>query len=161
MGRYSRHLFPFAGSTGPDSGVTDFIGDYSSGLNAYIQPPQGEVWLIYTLIVTMVDDGTMRNDYYGGIAGGLTNGIRLRKYEGSALLVDITNGKPIKTNMDWAQYTYETRIDQLGSGDNYLHARWGSTIPIRLRDTDRLQIEMSDDFTGLISQTFNFQGITE
>jgi len=145
-------------------------GNYTGGglgtKNFVCQPPPGEIWQVSRLITYIEDGSAFRTEFYGGISGGLTNGILIRKSDDGGIIIDLTDSLGVKTNGQWARLNFDVNIFNFGAGNEALAARWtfsraGANIRLIGDDNERLEANVSDDLTGLINHNFSFQGFKE
>lgn len=157
---FSKHL----SQDGADS-TYSANGDYS-GAAVYweLRPDSGEIMAVSRIIVYIEDSGTINLTTYGGIAGGVTNGLDIDVVRGSGAgatkLYDVTDIN-VKTNGDWKQISFDTDVD--GGGNGTVGVRWTFSkglVPILLygNENDALRITLNDSFTGLADQQFVCQG---
>lgn len=136
--------------------------DGSSVAKEFIFSPSGRVAIVYRVILYIEDNANFRVQDYGGISGGLTNGILLGVYDSDdVILLDLTDGLPIKTNGSWSRLCYDVNHLNYGSGNEVLTGRWTfekSGRGLLLRDGDQLKVTIQDDLTGLVHHTFMVQG---
>ncbi len=153
----ARYIDVFA-SNGSTFNATE---DYSTNMTFKIQPPKNESWIISRLLVTIEDFGTFDAAEYGnGIM--LTNGIRVATNQ-SGRETNITNGANVMSNAHWARFSYDTTPIDFGTGNNFLAVRWtfsksGTWIKLDGSTNDSINVILRDDFSGLVTHTFNFQG---
>lgn len=127
-----------------------------------IAPPAGECWYVARVLVYIRDTGAFDADKYGNNIT-LTNGIALKTYRNGVEQNNLTNSQTVKANSHWGKYCYDTFLSTYGVGDQSLSARWTFTkagVYIRLDgdENDSIEVELNDDFSGLVEHTFNFQG---
>lgn len=156
-------LYRFLDTKGDGTGDMSAVGDYSSGQYLAIQPPKYEEYRLERLLVQIVDATVNRSDRYGGLAGALTNGIAIRTRTQAGDTVSLTNGVNIKSNGDWARYCYDVSFSEFASGENFVDVRWtfakaGQPIILNGLASERLEVVLQDDLTGLVSHTFMVQG---
>lgn len=84
-----------------DGGVASAAKNFTTEIIYEAGPPANEVWYPSNLIVCLSDTGFVRGAY-GGIAGGLTTGIRLLIVDDGGVVEDLTTPTPIKTNENLA-----------------------------------------------------------
>lgn len=161
-----RNKFRFLDTNGDGTGTKDAIGDYSSAEEIFFyQPPINSLIQISRLVIFMEDATGMRWDRYGSLAGGLTNGIVVRISDDHGVLLDFTDGLPIKTNGHWRRSAFDGTISARGGGNDVFASRWSffkSGEPVTLRCNhlhQRIEVVLNDNFTGLVSQTFQAQCI--
>ena len=150
---------------GNGTGTTDAIGDYSgTGLGEtifYVQPPPGQIFIIDRLLTHVEDVGTFVPNLYGRDIV-LTAGIRVN-YIKNSITTEITNAHFIHSNSEWAMFCYDQNIDEKGgAGTNFMHVRWSfnksEEIVLNGNTSDKFQVILNDDFTGLVQQHFVVEG---
>lgn len=168
-GRFSltAHLNRYLDSVGDGSGTKNAIGDYSVlPLILQIAPPSGKIYRIRSMIFTLEDDAAMEVQNYGGLLAPLTNGLLIRVQDATSTLLNLTDGLTIKSNGMFAlQGAVPERLN-FGAGNNLLVARrnfmdCGMMINLNGTESQKLQVVLSDDFTGLISHYVTVQGFSE
>lgn len=163
------NLFQFGDEVGDESGNINANGDYSSAPRDFaIAPGPDQIFAVARLIVTIRDSGSFDSGFYGNNIV-LTNGIQVEVRQGipngsSVLETSLTGPVTVKTNTDWASYCYDVAVSNFGQGDEVMAVRWtftrgGGYIVLRGSDQDFLTIRLNDNFTGLVYQAFNFQGL--
>jgi hypothetical protein len=130
-----------------------------------LEPAAGETLFVTRLLMSLRDSAINADDY-GAIAGGLTNGITVKVYQGSTEVADLTDGVAIKTSGDWARICYDSSIYSWGAGDVFQGARWtfekhGSPIRLDGSQSEKLVVVCNDDLDGLVNQYFVAQGYTK
>lgn len=128
-----------------------------------IQPPDEEVWHISRLIISLEDSGTMANDEYGNLGSALTNGLVIYYINDNGTQYNLTNSQPIKTNADFAKFSYDSRVINWGGNQNTIDTRWsfdkgGTILQLNGSINESLAIKLNDNFIGLQGHTFLFQG---
>ena len=150
----------FLDTNGDGTGTKNAIGNQAA-TNFFISPDQGTYLSIGRLLVQITDIGNMVPANYGNLAE-LTNGIKLVKITNDGTETDLVDGFLIKTNGQWARYCFDAVLSISGGvGENYVNIRWTFSRggkDILLLAGDRLEIQLDDDFTGLIGHTFLTQG---
>lgn len=152
-------------TNGDGTGVKEVLGDYSSSPHEiFVQPAPGIVEFRVTRLLGLIRcSGQLRADRYGN-QPELTNGIRLTIGTGPNLedeLFDAMDGIPVKNNAAWAAMVTSVTEHSFGSGDNFLSVRWevgAGAQPVVLFPGIRMSLKFNDDFSGLVSHTFNIQG---
>ena len=159
------NFFRYADLTGDGTGATDAAVNGAITPQVFkLQPRTGEkALLVHRLIINVIDFGTFDSGSYGN-AISLTNGVDIKVHNASddAVLVDLLDGNPIITNVDWGGVCYDIALSTFGTGNERLGARWTfekSGAPLRITETMYLAVTINDDMTGLIKQTFMFQGM--
>ncbi len=123
---------------------------------------------IKRMLVLIEDDSNMGATTYGGIAGGLLNGVRIvvrDSLDGDALVHELDGGEPVYTNTDWAGLCHDLTPYVFGTGANNQVAtiRWTFSRddgPLYL-DGARghyLSVELDDDLTTLVDHRFIVKG---
>ena len=139
------------------------VGNYATPESFRITCVSGSRKLhIYRMIVYWEDVGGAKSGKYGTDLV-LANGIHVHaKDSEDALLQDLTGNNPVMTNAQWSGLCYDVVIDKYGSGQNgSLASRWtfnNAGAPISLSAGDYLEVELEDDYTGLVEHTFMIQG---
>jgi hypothetical protein len=120
--------------------------------------------VVARLLITIEDNTNFIAEGYGGIAGGLTNGLSLSVWSNGAFDFELTHSShPIKANVDWASYCYDFNYSAFGSGNNYANIRWtleraGSPVKLKADDNDWLQVRVSDTLSTLVDHRIIAQG---
>ena len=93
----------------------------------------------------------------------MTNGIQLFYYDTEEdVTLDITDGLPIKRNVDWNRWCYDGNLSSFGQGDNAYTVRWTFSkygSPVILNQGDRIGVRINDDLTDLIEHTIIAEGV--
>ena len=146
------------------SGNINIIGDGSSTpIDYYVEALEGERLAVARAIIHIVASGAVDSDKYGNLSA-LTNGIQLF-YRRSGVLLDVSNGLPIKTNVGWGRWCFDAApvIFSVGVAGVF-QARWsfakyGNPLGIVLEEGDRLGIRVNDNLSGLAEQTIVLEGV--
>ena len=130
-----------------------------------LEPAVGETYFV-TRIIMNLRDSAINADDYGAIAGGLTNGVTLKAYQGATMVADLTDGVAIKTSGEWARVCYDVNQFAWGAGDVYLGARWtfekhGEEVRLDGSQSEKLVVRVHDDLDGLVNHYFVAQGHTK
>ena len=155
-------------TNGNQTGTYDAIGDYSAGVDFYIQPPSDKVYRITRLLISLGDTTINNADQYGGIAQ-LNNGTQfITKINGTESFIDGDRGSTFISNGYFQMLMYDFNCDfaSLGSGEDFCTGRWtfdksGTVIRLDGNKNDTLIVRLRDDMTGLIHQRFMVQGYEE
>jgi hypothetical protein len=152
-----------ADTVGDGSGTTNFIANHAATI-AKVAPPVGVAYAIERLLFTLEDAGNFTTVLYGALPA-LTTGITLRVVNDSGTLYNLTT-QPIKTNGNWGSTCYDANISAWGGGNAALHVRWtfskgGSPVFLYGDEGGELQVVLDDDFTGLVTHRFHFQGVRQ
>jgi hypothetical protein len=154
----------FATTAGDGTGGIQVTGDYSlSETHFKVQPAQDEIIEVARLII-IIGDASVAAERYGGITGGLTNGIEFSWRDVDGTVTDMLGGQKVKSNLNWARYCYDVENKDFGVGEEYITVRWtfsksGEPIVLHGYQADRLVLSFNDDFTPLERHTFLFQGL--
>ena len=154
------HIFGYLDTNGDKTGVNNAVGNYSSAAEEFfIQPPEGAVWAIERIIVSI--HGACGRAGYGSEAP-LANGIAMKTTDSvGATLLDLTNGVPIKDEMQWGALCYDVAHKDTGEDLTWVFARWTfgkSGLPIVLKEQERLVVKLNDDMRHLTEHRFQAQG---
>ena len=153
------YLSVFAKSgASPDANVNGSI----TAVEFDVEPPSGETWLIYRVVITVGDNNNLIAENYGGVAT-LANGVRVIGMQGSDEVLDLLEGFPVQRNVDWDERCYDSNISSYGAGDNYINWRWtfakaGEPLELRSSHNEKIRVIIQDDLTGLTLHRFCFQG---
>lgn len=155
---------------GDGSGDNSYVGDYSvTPKTLYLTPGpnvgSGSTIQLHRMIISIMDGNGMTATEWGNLGSALTNGLEfkvLRKGVDQGIFAGINP----KSNASWGALCFDVDIKTWGQvpTDDILVARWTfakSGAPIRLHYGDEFQINLNDDFTGLVKQHFLVQGIDE
>lgn len=162
----NKPLFRFLDTVGDGSGVKNAIGDYSSTPTKFlIKSKPGEMFFINRLLVSIEDDKTCDAEVYGSMASALTNGVEIKETANDALVVDITDGLPIKTNGEWGRICSSLEVKDWGPTAAYDYiqvcvtfGKCGQPLFIDGDSKEQLEIILNDDFSGLVAHHFMVQG---
>ena len=158
---FVRHL----DTAGNGTGTKNANGNYSGSVGTeifYIQPASGVVFQIRRLIAVVVD-GTGGNDTeYGNLGAALTAGVTVRVQDGSGTILDLTDGDPVAANRDWYRIA-DVTIAAFALSNDVLQAVWDFSPRLRLEggSSERLEVVLNDDLTGLTEHYFIVHGFTE
>jgi len=82
----------YLSTDGDGTGTIEATGNYSVTKGYFsIQPPANQVYVI-TRMNVIIRDTSITAEKYGGIASGLTNGLRIDKRSGKVVLSDLIGG---------------------------------------------------------------------
>ena len=162
MGNAATHIYRYLSDDGTSTGTKEVLGNYSGAVQRFYYTATGPD-NINRMLVSIVDTNGMLEDEYGNLGVALTNGISVCVWNSdfSSVILDLTDGEPIKTNGNWIQVCYDATLTDLGPGNDYFGARWtfgNSGQIITLDKGQHLGIEVNDDLTGLIQHRFMLQG---
>ena len=142
------------------------VGTLASPVSFRIVPPNGALsllWQLTRMLINMTDASAMDDGKFGGITGGLTNGVVVRIVKGDGSIQELTNWK---VNGDLALDMYDVNyIDTtLGPAGLYgLRGRWTFTkaefiVELDGSAGDYFEILIQDDLTGLDNFEIKSQG---
>jgi hypothetical protein len=158
-------LSRFLDTTGDGTGTKNAVGDYSGAQTIFkLTPAASTIFRIARLIACYTDTTATTPDLYGAMTA-LTNGVEVRIHNGTSTVVDLTDGVPIKSNIQWGRHCVpEART--WGAGHDGMINIWdflstGQFLRLDGDATEELQVLLNDDFTGLDFQYFMAQGYTE
>lgn len=120
--------------------------------------------VIVRLIPYVRDNAALDPADFGGIGGGLTNGVKFYVTdENDVQIVDLLDGLPIKTNAEWSRVMYDVRIDRVGVGDDCLSGRWTfakfmTGNGLHLSNGEKLVCEVQDDLSSLVDFSVTIEG---
>ena len=153
-------------TVGDGSGAHDFIGDYSVvATQAIIKPPDNEIYMLTEFVAQYSDAGKFQQNVYGSLAAALPNGLIIGAYDReNNLIFSLSNGNPIITNDLWAHLGYVGDLLEWGVATTTTltaaldSISFGTEFPLNGNKGEYLKVDLSDNFTGLIDQTFLAKG---
>jgi hypothetical protein len=123
--------------------------------------PVGYHLFVYRLIATIQDAGSFDADKYGnGLV--LTNGLDFGSTDPEGVFTSATPQLRIKTNSDWASYSYDLTIHSQGQGDSIAVIRYtflNDGKPIQLTQEQSFVIIINDDLTPLNNHKVRIAGV--
>ena len=158
-------IFRYLDPVGDGSGDKNANGDFSGApVEFKIVPTAKEVFSIERMIVHVRDTSIDTAAYGATVAGALVNGIEMKVMRKSEVLLNLTDGVPIKVLGHWSRVCYDTSPDRAGGDNQFIAFRLTfakSGIPIILSGEhgDRLVVILNDDFSHLIDHRFHVQGV--
>ena len=136
-------------------------GSVTTEIYEFTVPEIGTSIDVVRFMFTMECDGAPDDSKFGNLVA-LTNGIVLRKIDLDGVIFNYWN---IKTNGEFASLSYDvTYSDKAGGGNHGVRIRmtYGGQdkhgVTIRLEPTERLELLIQDDLTGLINFLITVQG---
>lgn len=156
-------IFRFLDTAGDGTGVKDAsVNGSVTPVVFKIQPAVGEAFNLYRLMMHITGSSPISSDEYGSITS-LDNGttIAIHSTSDDSVIVDITDGMPIKANSEWSRYCYDIGPDAFSAGSDYARARWSfdrAGGPITLTEDEYLAITINDDLTAVGTHHFQVQG---
>lgn len=156
------YVFQYLDTNGDGTGTDSAVGNYASAAEDFYYEVTGSGVEIHRMIVMVRDTGAFdAADYGNSIA--LTNGIDVLVYDANEDTErSFVGGKKIKNNIGWGALCFDADVKTWGIGDEFLLVRWTfakSGAPLRLQKSDKLVVRLNDDFSGLVDQTFQIQGV--
>lgn len=146
------------------SGLTDMrvVGASTNIFNFEVTPSTAKFQLAISRVNFVLVDGSIRYDKFGGLAGALTNGLKVRVLDSSsAVLLDFLDGATIKTNADFGLLSGTDTIVHPAAGDDAVPIRWTiarSGAEVVLQQGERLQIQVTDGTSALTAFKAMAQG---
>jgi len=141
--------------------TTNAIGDYSSTPSTFhLTPPSDETWIITELSITIGGTGSLRADQYAIIT--LTNGFDLCITQNS-ITWNYNDDHTIKRVVDLAEIGHDIVEHSYGAGENFVSQqidfhRSESNLLLDGSRGDKIEITLSDNFSGLTDHVFVAQG---
>lgn len=153
----------FADEGGYGVGNANAIGNYGTPYSFRVKAETGTTVVVKNIRVLIVGSATADANLYGNITA-LTNGIYIRKYTGSKLICDLTGGKPVKSNDDWAKIG-DSRCSEYTAGENYVSVLIPVAMPgyqgLVLTPDDELNFVLNDNLSTLLKHTFFVTGTVQ
>ena len=166
IGQIDPPLLRYLDTVWDGSGTHDFIGDYSLvPTQAIIKPPDNQIFVLTEFLVQYSDAGKFLQSAYASLAGALVNGVEIAAYDrkGNAIF-SLTPSHPVITNDLWVHLGYNVALQEWGTAAT-------TTLTAKLKDIDfgtafslngnkgeYLKVSLSDDFSGMIDQSFLVKG---
>lgn len=150
--------FPYlqaVSSVGDGTGIVNMNGNYSVTPQLFkIQPPPGQIYLLYQLRFLIADDASINMTDYGAIVNGLTNGVEIEARIGG-VISDRLAGFRVKQNWQWfgvgdAEITTFAGAPQMLVVEALFPSFYGSDLPLIGNDGDYFGFRMSDNLSTLI-----------
>jgi len=160
---HSNNIYRYLDTNGDGTGTKSAIGNYSSSATSFmIKPPDNYIYYLQRMIVMIEDGGAVDSGAYGNNIT-LTNGIHIHKSNDDGVILDFTDEFPIKTNADWGKLCYDVHNVNFGLGNEFVNVRWtfaksGAPLKIDGNRGEKFEVILNDNFSGLVSHTFNVQG---
>lgn len=155
-------------STGlPGGTLEQNVNGSVTPVDFYIKALAGERLLLARIIINIRSATNITVNKYGDI-NQLTNGIQVFLYKKSlsSVVIDITNGFPIKRNEDWGKWCFDSRPIPIGPTQNTQtwQARWtltryGNPYGIVLEEGDYVGVRIRDNLSTLTSHTILGEGV--
>jgi len=166
MAGEGRYVYRFLDLVGDGTGTVSHTDDFSSTEEFFqVDPPAQGFFAIHLMMILIRSSGKMSGDKYGD-QPELTNGITIATIDlDDNIIIDLTDGQPIKSNGAWAGQAHDATMLDFGAGspagDQFLRVRWkflDAGQPIFISQGERFAVRLNDDFSGLVSQTAQVQG---
>lgn len=151
-------FFRYLDTAGNGTGTKIATGTYTS-TRFYLQPPTANVYAVQRLIVSIEDSAVITPSLYGSVT--ITNGVVIRRVSGSTVIT-LTDGVTLSNNLGWRRLCDVEQTNITGV-TNQLQAVCDFSIPIRLNgdQSERLEVLLQDDFSGLDGHYFVAEGYKE
>lgn len=141
-------------------------GSLASPIAFKVMPPNGTLsllWQLTRMMLSITDSRSMDDGKFGGITGGLENGVVLRVKKGDGTIQELTNWK---TNGDIALDMFDVNYipDTLGPAGVFgLRGRWTFTkaefvVQLDGAEGDFFELLIQDDLTSINSGQLKTQG---
>ena len=154
-------MFRYLTVAGDGTGAHSFVGDYSgAAIDAHFLAVND--FFIHAGICAISDSSKFIQGNYGGLAGALTNGIKIIYKPSGGAEQMMFNSAGIKANSDWLSIggaVYLTSFDQTAQTLSIIFdfvAMFGKAM--RLAPGDKMIVRLNDNFTGLDHQSFAISG---
>lgn len=151
----------FLTAAGDGSGAYNLIGNYSAAPTDFYYQATSR-YEIYTLSITVSDASKFNQEFYGGIATGLTNGISFWFKFTSGTEIPILINNTLKYNYQWMEIASRVTLTSFDGTAQTLQIMidikdlFGK--PFTLATGEQIIVRLNDNFTGLVGQTFRLQG---
>jgi hypothetical protein len=153
------HPGPFFNEFLENGGSSDLNVDGSSTpVDFTLSPPSGKIYHIHKVLIG-IEDTSINHDKFGGITGGLTNGILFKVKENGTErdLIPVA----LKKNAGFYVVAFDVTISS--STTDILVARWdfsdsGTTLKLQDSTSDYLKLTVQDDLTTITQFKVLVQG---
>lgn len=112
---------------GDTTGTFNAIGNYSTTpTDFYYQVPAGAYFLLWQVTVVVSTTSSLRQDEYGDITGGLTNGLKFfASFQGTGgAEIQLLAAQNIKTNNDFYVLTFQVEKSNFSGTPQTLTAKF-------------------------------------
>lgn len=153
----------FLTTTGISTGNFNHNTNYAAA-NTQIYYLATSRYEVQSILVNISDGDKFNQTDYGAIIGGLTNGITFQLYN-AALNTTFTffSGFTIKSNVDWHSISFHNQLTSYFGNPQTLainiHVTDSFGKPLNMQAGDKFIVNLHDDFSGLVSHTFQLRGI--
>jgi hypothetical protein len=116
-----------------------------------IAPPSGVVWYVFELGITIEDSGTNKYNDFGGIAGGLTNGLLIEQVVNSTSYT-LTNAQTNKDLVEtFSDHFFKGQSTAFINSSNFFTGKVELRTPLTLvgDNSDEIKVTVRDNLTGL------------
>lgn len=130
------------------------LGTLGAPVRYRLGPPAGQRWGVTTVIAAISDNASFTQGDFGGIVGGLTNGLGLMLRSGG-VDVELYGGFRVRRNMDWFAVPARVNLTTWAGPAQTLEASFNifqDTGQYVILDGDlgqELVVIIQDDLTGL------------
>lgn len=147
----------------------DGLGNINQNLNFAATPTNvyyqtATRYDLYSFLINIADNATFALTDYGGIAGGVTNGVTFSVFSAAAnLTIPLLSGLAVNNNLEYYQAAAFNSLTTFAGPAQALNVlfriREAYGMPLILSPGDKFIVTLNDDFTGLLSHTFHIRGI--
>jgi hypothetical protein len=162
----NKNITLFLDTNGNGTGTFNAIGNYSGvATSFYFQPASNIQVVVNSLIFSIWDDVTFQFSSYGN-GSALTNGIIIRVTQNGEVS-DFTSQGTIKTNFDlitrFKNYEFPTmgpalNTDSALTAEMNFKEEYDSPLILNGNTSDKIEVVLNDNFSGLNGQRFNIKG---
>ena len=156
----SRPFRFFLTDLGTGLGNNNLIGNYTVSTEFHYQATHR--YEIHSFIATISDNANFAQTDYGGISGGLINGLSFwyRAVNGTELRLFTPDA--IKQNYDWFSITEHAELTTFSGPSQTLVLDFRVSesfgVPLTIFPGERIILRLQDNFTGLTRHTFQLRG---
>jgi len=148
---------------GDGTGSPQITGNYANTVtDFYYLNSATTPFCIQSALLSIADATSMNQSDYGGMVGGVTNGVLILLKAPSGFEIPLYGGTAFKTNQNWHSVTPHVTLSTFPGTPQTLTVAFCVTAafgaPLSLQPGWSFVFRAHDDFTGLLSQTANIQG---
>ncbi len=154
----------FLSTNGDGTGVINAVGDYTTPEIFYIKPTNDEVIEIDRLVIHILDSGTLPVGEYGGLGSALTNGIDIQVTNARSIsrsilpsVIKSNVGLLHLTDLGFSLVSFTGGIESITAVFDCKNGR-GRCLILDGSQDHKLEILLSDNFTGLVDHHFIAHG---
>lgn len=159
---YLKHL----SLTGDSGGSGELNADYSAATTKfYYQPTTGTKFYIHNVLIKIADDASFNMTDYGGISGGLTNGVTFYvSPDGGTTEIPLLGGHVFKQNYHWAAITPHFLLTTFSGTAQTLTVninlidQFGAPLALDGTAGHQFIVRLHDNFSTLVGHHFALQG---